>query len=603
LLKILLLAAAFALGAPLPGAAADLAPLVVGSVRDQQGAAVDGALIRAFDAQGSPVGSGRSDRAGTFAVPLSGQASRVDVSCRHCRLVSVSAQGDEPLAVIVERFTALESDVPEARDLSALPYQRIGDDLGLMPFVIPSADGDEVSELGLNHGQGLVLDDGAPAYDLSTGKSGLADFPGRYVRQISVIDPSHAFEYGSYAGGGTFALDQLDPQESFVSGDAGQAPSFAVEPSLGVLFPAVGVSNDGTLQRRADFDVDEPFAGGVLRTGLTEADEFDQPGEYGTRAFDLARIDYATASRRYRTFVDLDASGSQVTQGAAAPTDYRASYLYGAFRLEHPGPVSWTAGATLSSQSGLWTQSGSYPFAVSGNVTSQTAFVEAQSDGSVGGFFAGLGLARERDAQTTDAGAPFAGDQSALLPSLQGHLSLGGPFSLRAGVSTSLNVPTLLYSYADVPPQGSLVIERGKLQEAGLDYDAGGRLRVETVAFREDLRNIDDQRLVGIGASIVWQVAPDLSLRAWSLRDSPLGFENNEAPIVSPTLSRAVLWATYESPSGIRFDAIAHRDVNSQQVTELDGDALLPIWPRVSLDLGTFRRSDGRRYSVGLRFR
>lgn len=589
---------------PFPQASASPVPLVVGSVRDWDGVAIEGAVVRALDAGGREVGEGRTARDGTFAVALSGEAARVDVSCRHCAGVSLPVSGDGPLVVFVHRYAALENTVPSARDLATLPYERIGDDLGLIPFVIPSADGNQVSEMGLNHGEGLVLDDGAPAYDLTTGQSGLADFPGRYVRRIALEDPSHAFEYGSYAGGGTFALDQLDPPDAFFSGDAGQAPSLVAEPSFGVLFPAAGISNDGTVQRRADVDLDEPFAGGLLRAGASTGSEVDLPGEYGSRDFDLARIDYETASRRYRTFVDLNASGSQVFEGPAGDaTSYRASYLYGAFRLEHPGAITWATGVTLSSQSGFWGLSGYDGFTLSGNESMQTGFVEAQSDGTTGGFFAGLGLTHTRDVQSTqeyDDG--FAGDNMALLPSLQGHLTLGGPFTLRASVSTSLNVSPTLDSYFTLPPEGALNVERGKLQEAGLDYDSGGRLRVETVVFREDLRNVDDQRLDGVGASVVWQVAPDVSLRAWSLRDSPLAFDSDEPADASPELSRQVLWATYEAQSGVRFDLIAHRDVAPERVTELDGDALFPIWRRTSLDLGTFRRQDGRRYSVGLRF-
>ncbi len=67
----------------------------------------------------------------------------------------------------------------------------------------------------------------------------------------------------------------------------------------------------------------------------------------------------------------------------------------------------------------------------------------------------------------------------------------------------------------------------------------------------------------------MWKVAPLVELRAWTLRDAPLDYAGDALPLaVTPPAafeaSRQFLWATYDNDrGGLRFEAIAHRDVTA----------------------------------------
>ena len=188
-----------------PAFANDAAELVVGSVRDERGVPVSGADVAAFDGSGRRAGGDRSDALGTFVVSLLQPAVALEIRCSHCRPTHVALRdANENVAIVVRRYAALESDVPDATDLAALPYGAPIDVLGLVPFMLPS--GTSISDRGLGGGRGLVVDDGAPLVDLSLGTTALFDFPDRYVRSIGVAGPEVAYRYGVDAGGGVFFL-------------------------------------------------------------------------------------------------------------------------------------------------------------------------------------------------------------------------------------------------------------------------------------------------------------------------------------------------------------------------------------------------------------
>ncbi|MGH7728984.1 MAG: carboxypeptidase-like regulatory domain-containing protein [Vulcanimicrobiaceae bacterium] len=581
---------------PAPAAAA---ALIVGTVRDRDGRPVVDAVVEAHAADGTAVGTDRTDELGTFALALEGAAATVTVRCRYCEPFALALEGRTNLAIVVRRYRALESDLPSAADLAVLPAPRIADALGLVPFTLPTSDGSAISDRGLGGGRGLVLDDGAPAYDLATGDSGLLDFPDRTVRALALAPPSDAYRYGNSAGGGTFALDQLDPERSDASLGAGGASSLVAQPMLGTLFPAAGLSDDGgTLARRADLDLVSGFAGGRLRVGTTAASEtLAAPGGDLQRNLDLARLAYATASRRYRTFVALSASELAVAQNGAL--DYRSSYLAGSVRVEHPGAVTLAFGANGTAQSGTYLADPTAFGALVGNVEAGTIYADARGSGRGGSFDAAF-AAVDVGARETLAAGGASGAQTVLLPSLGGTVPLGGGFAFRASYSQSLRVPTLLEADA-LAASSSVPLERGELAQSALEYDPGGRVRGEAIAFREFSQGIGARRLDGLGASLVWQVAPLVSLRVWTLRDDPFDFE---APyLVTSEVSRQVLWATYANGNALRIDALVRRDVTASAGTDLDGDLELPLAPHLAFDLGSERRAGERRYLFGLRAR
>lgn len=581
------------------GAAADL---VIGSVRDQDGLPIPNAAIRAIDAAGKVAGNDRSDELGTFAVSLAGAATRVEVRCSHCRTASFALAGTANLAIVVTRYRALESDVPSPQDLAALPYGSPADALGLVPYVLRANDGRALSDRGLGGGRALVSDDGAPLADLATGTLALVDFPDRYAREISVVRAARAYRYGSYAGAGLFTVDQLSPDGSLWV-DGGRPSSLSLEPRNGDLHPAAGISgDDGTLSRRGDVDLTTAFAGGALRAGATSATERVALGTNAlARNLESVRLAYATASQRYRTSGDFSASDVGVAGDGKLTNDYRSSYLTASVRIERPGPIDLAAGLRATRQTTSYTGRSPQSSALAGRTTDQTFYVEADRTTNATSAHAALALANVVAAETLSAGNA-RGANLALLPAIGVETKVGGGAYVRAGYSQSQRLPALLEIDGAALPPSSLTLERAELSESAIGYDTGGRLRAEAIAYREFTHGFNERRLDGIGASLVWQLAPLLTLRAWSLRATPHEFASAYA---GGDATRHVLWTTYANGEGLRLDAIVHRDVSGTRhpAIGLDGDAYLPLAARVAVDVGSSRRGDVRRYYLGVRLR
>jgi len=584
LLKSLAFAAALWLAVSAPTAAQSAPAILVGNVRDRTGEAVSGARIAAQDVQGRTIGGDVTDAEGTFAVRLLREAATIEIRCRHCASTRRNVRGQNDVAVIVQRYAALERDTPSPEDTAALPYPSAGELLGLIPFTLRPGGG--ISDRGLDRGQGVVVDDGAPIIDLATGAPALLDFPDRYVRTIAVAPPSVAFRYGPSAGAGRFALDQHNGDEGVASFDAGRTSSLALEPALGTLQPSAGVSSDdGILSRRADVDFATTFDGGFLRAGAgsTSSTSFVSGGDLA-RHLDLAHVAYATSSRRSRTFVDL--SESSLHTRLLPANVYAASYLDAGVRVERPGPTTVAYGATLTQQNGSYGETYAGGLALSERVSSETLYAEAQT--GTAGLAATAGLA------LSDVSARGA----VLVPSATARASLGHELYARAGFSESLRVPSLLEALAAPVRPTSRALERGQLTEAAFGFN-GNRLRAESLVFQQFLHGIGDYRLRGAGLSAVWQAAPQLSVRAWTLHDAPFDYVLPSSP--QRNVERQIFWATYAPGTGIRFDAIAHREAGSGGVaTGIDGDVWLQLQGQVALELGT-SATTARKYYVGLR--
>jgi len=121
------------------------------------------------------------------------------------------------------------------------------------------------------------------------------------------------------------------------------------------------------------------------------------------------------------------------------------------------------------------------------------------------------------------------------------------------------------------------------------------------------LNDIQSQDTQGIGTSLAWQLAPLVTLRAWSLHNSVNQAYQYDAsspytPIGAIASGRSVLWSTYDNPSGARFDMMVHRDaVKTGAVVDMDGDILLPVTSHIKFAAGSYRANTARFWSLGLR--
>lgn len=601
------------------GAAAAPAPLVLGSVRDGDGAPVADALVRAYDASGRQVGADRSDASGTFAVTVSSAPTSVEVSCRYCarRRIPMSVPRAEddpqpPLVVIVTRFHALASSMPTQRDFAALPYSRPADAISLAPFVLPAppvqGSSGDVSDRGLGRSYGLILDQGAPTYDLARGDSVLSDFPDRSVQRVDMQPASAAYRYGSYAEGGTFVIDERGDAPAAAAFDSGFDEVVAGYARAGDFAPAAAISRDadaGVVRRRVGLDFEGDFAGGVLRVGAVGSDQhaFVPTPLDPQRNVNILHFEYATASRRYRTFVDGSASDTRIDDSLAFGTgDHTSSSaLVAGLRVEHPATITTAFGVNAERYTGEYFV-GFDSSMLSARVGDDLAYFQVSGGNERASFDAGASLSQVW-VDENHYGVEQDGRGQAFLPSFSARLSLGGPFGLTASASRSLRIPTLteLASLAN-GPEGQPV-ELGSLLEGGITFDETRRVRAEATLFRENLAGFTDRRLTGVGVSVTWQIAPLFSLRAWTLHDtadtlSPALLYAPYSPLV---VSRGVLWSTYDNGT-LRADAIVHRDlVDGPPETDVDGDVVLRLNPPLAITAGTSRRSGLRTTYLGLR--
>jgi hypothetical protein len=615
-LKALGVSAAFALAgavlfffATVP-AKAQTAVLLTGSVRDQSGEA-PAARIVARDAAGRIVGTTETSRDGTFSALLDGAAADVEVRCLHCAPFHAKTTGG-PLVLIVTRFRALDGGTPDAADFAALPYRDPAQAVALTPWVVAlQAPGGRVAALsdrGLGNGEGLVLDDGVPAYDPATGDPGLYAFPARSAGAVDVTPAAQAFTYGSYAGGGIFAFD---PFAQGAGGDAaldlGQDYAFAARARAGQVDAALAESrdDDGIARQRFDAALSSQLGGGTLRAvvGVAAQQSADLSlGDDRSRA--LASLTYARTSQRAVTDVAIDALETHALYSVAPlGPDYgtSAGALEARLDVARPGWVEYDYG-TLVRRASAGFGDDEYDGYLSGPPNaaywSQTAYVAAKHDGPLG-FDAGIGL---ENASLRAAGESTS-TETVALPSLSANASLGGGFALRAGVSSALREPLPYELYDET--QGDYGLARSALQEGSLDYDDGRRFRFGASLFRENVTGFAAHALGGLGLSLAWQIAPRLSLRAWTLHDDLAPYTPALALSAYPpgaSIARATAWLSYEAPGGLRFDAIDRGSSGgSTRETDLDADVVVPLRAGFAFTAGSERERGKRRAYVGLR--
>ena len=193
------------------------APLVVGAVRDQRGVPVAGAVVVGRQGNQTPLRT-TTDRLGTFALAAPGVTS-VLVTCRYCGPAVVAVRAGEPVVVIVDRYEALTSDAPSPSDLENLPYAAV-ESAGASPIYAARAERRRVSRFPFERSRSLpngslLVDDGAPNYDVVNGSSPYELVPAQYERTATIGDASNAYLYGDQAAGGTVNAGPFDSDSNW----------------------------------------------------------------------------------------------------------------------------------------------------------------------------------------------------------------------------------------------------------------------------------------------------------------------------------------------------------------------------------------------------
>lgn len=595
----------FPLAFCLIGATAAPTPLITGSVRDQSGAPIVGALVSVRGGAGTV----RTEADGTFA--LSGEGDRVQIRCRYCRPTVARVAADGTVVAIVRRYTALAQNGPSSDDIAALPYAHIESDLALTPFVQledsrTAIPGPQLSDRGSQRGGGLVLDAGIPDYDVISNVSPFLTIPQRYIQDATAAPASDAYRYGDLADGGTFALDAASESRDAVA-TGGSDGAIRAGISNAISSVAAGLSRNQVERReRIDGSLLVPVRDGTLGLQATASDGRTTPYET-----DEIYASYAAAHASYertRAFtLRVDAYGDRGTYEAASQG--------------LPLRTEWSdAGAAVTVRSNAAVA----PFATFG-VRSSTGYYDAERFG-IARFGASLGQAQMSggvrasgswydvvaafgayDASYTGGvyGLEFPQSAQMTAPLLRVRVSPDDRWSLTASTSGGFLLPTLLTRYSVEAPYDVVYVDRDVTHEATVEYTDGARVRFALTGLQRYVKGDDNGRVGGAGASVAWQVAPDVSLRAAVLRSSPAfrshqGLRFGVPPVPATTGS---LWLTYDLTNALRVDAIWRQDlIDYLPDAHLDGSVSAPLGRDLRWFVGSERRLGVRYTDVGLRF-
>jgi hypothetical protein len=596
----------------LAGPASAQVALVVGSVRDQHGAAIQGARVTGLLPGGAPVVA-LTDAGGTFALRGDGVRT-VEIACRYCRTSDFAVRDGEPVVAIVRRYDALESDSPSTGDLANLPYAHVESAMALRPFTLLAQTtraypGSRISDRGLQSSGSLLVDAGVPNYDIVAGASPYTTIPAGYEQAGEIAGAGNAFLYGDQAGGGTVFLHPFstgsDSQIALIGGDA------IVRAQVGSDTSAIALgsySNPAESRQRADGFVAVPVAGdGVslqLGGGTEQGREYSS--SYSSLADTFTFADTAFADRRLANLevnASIDRGAYVATYGATAANTVWSDASFDA-GVHSNGPVQLFADAGTRYSTG-WYGVPSSPYPPLGatlrqsradaGFTGGTSWVSVT--GGVGMFWIDYAGGTYGSAQPY--GAAFA------TPSLQAKLFPQSRWSVDIEGSGAFTLPTFLAQYRYSDYDTTVDFSRNSLFAGALTYTDDSRLNVSFEAATQSVRGSSFGTVTSEGLSATWQVAPLVSLRAWGMHvtDTAQTYEAVTPPYYGVGPTTGALWATYDNNGAVRLDAVYRRDLlNNAPYYHVDGDVSGPVTSALRWYAGVEDRQRVRYLDVGLRF-
>lgn len=596
-MRRLLLFAALALLAAAPS------PLVVGAVRDQYGAPIAGATVRAGTVTAS------TDAAGTFA--LHAAAARITIACDYCEPLTISVQPDRAVAAIVTRYAALLQMSPSERDAAYVPYAQLPELVSLTPFTVLNNSknllpGPRVSDRGLSAQGSLLIDDGIPNYDIAAGESPYYTQPAYDVQSASIDDFAPAFRYGDQAGGG---IVTSSTQPSTASGIVTAGSQAAVNGSASMpdgFLNLAGSRTANDLRARAGASTGfEAGSGDLNATVLAASDDATSSGTL-RNALTAARLSYAQdGDAAVQAALYADRAGYVAQFAAPGETQGRWSDLGLNAGWHSKGTVQPFADAGYSLSSGYYDTSSAYVPDVAGIVT------QTRAD-------AGLRFTSDRASVTAGAGAfdvAYNGGASGartplhaqiVLPSFDASYAFSAHWSLDAQAAGTFRLPSLLEAYGYEPEAGALDVDRVSAAQATLTYGDLRRVRLCATYAAQRVSVLDSGVVHAAGVCAAWQIAPRLALRAWYLHFNDT--TRAEEPVLRfgpdpQPASVGSAWLTYELPGGMRVDAIYRRDlIGYVPDPHFDASLSAPLSESVRWFAATERRNGVRYVTAGLRF-
>ena len=535
--------------------------LVVGALRDQDGAVVAGASVTALDANGGVLARDRTAADGTFALATPSHPVTVLVVAADAEPLRIAVPADgSPLAGLVRRHRAADM-APSVADVAALPAGSLSEIVSVIPYWVTFPG--TLSNRWLAGGRSATSIEGLTFYRRADGADATSLLPSHAVGAIDVRDPLQAPSYGDRAGGGIVDARLFDRADAarFATHDA----SLAIARDPAVL-AATSADPDGTrrvLGARVSAVLGPVHAGFVALAG-------DGPG-----------VHYAGAGAELRAatrVLDLGAHLAITGDDASTSTERNAGNVTDlTLDASARGPNALALRARWRDERGA--------LGAAETEHHDAALVLGTARGNAVRVGAALALAYG-DELAYDTSTKSYG--LAVLPSLSVDAPLGAGFSFQAGTGmSSLGTP-------------GVALARAALGEAGLGFTDRRRVRAELLAYSEGISVPSASVNRGLTASLGWEIAPRLSLRAWTLRDLdavdatvrayPGGPQRTFA--VGERFDRDVVWLTWDAPT--RFDVLLRTGA-------LEGNVRVPLGARYALTLGSYvQRNATRAFSLGV---
>lgn len=567
-------------------------PLVVGSVRDQRGVPIEGALVSGRTPDGRPV-QATTDAAGTFAVR--GQAiGSLLVTCRYCEPTRLTPNPLQPVVAIVRRYQALLTEAPSSADLRNLPYAHVESALALRPFTLLSESatpypGSTLSDRGLSASGSLLIDDGVPNYDIVNGLSPYAFIPANYEQTAVFSNATGAFRYGDQASGGIVAVSPFDSDSNEQVATFGSDEILRAEAGSNAAGIVAGsFTNDQESRQRTDLFANLPLPAdqSLDVTAGTEQGRDYQPS---VAAF-AGSFSFSNATFSDPRALNLQVSAT-VDRGnyAMSEDEYPISTVWSdssfSAGIHTTGPIAGFADVATRASTGIYDAqalSGALPRL--GAALAQTQ-VDAgfEASGSDYDVVAGVGAFWVNYAGGT-TGMSQPAKSAFVLPSVNAQLFSNGKLSLNLQGSGSFTLPTFVeqYQYSEALPMPLQALRNTLFAEA-LNYTDDSRLRVSFEQASESVNGTWTGTITSTGFAATWQVAPTLSLRAWTMHVTdtvPLYLGGLPYGGAAPTVN--ALWLTYDTGAGVRADVIYRRDLlEGVPFYHVDGSISGPLASRI----------------------
>lgn len=585
-------------------------PLVVGSVRDQRGDAVVGASVTGRARQGQT--TALTDASGTFVLQGDGIMA-IRVACRYCAPAVVAVTPEVPVVAIVRRYDALAADAPTPWDLANLPYAHVESSVALRPFTLLAQTstpypGSALSDRGLAPDGSLLIDDGVPNYDIAAGQSPYEFIPAQFETSSVVRNATNAYAYGDQAAGGVVALtpftNGLSSEVATLGSDLiarVQAGSDDAGVTLATFSNPVESRQRGDVFARVPLPADETLS---VTAGTEQAHEYDSPeSDFGGNfSFAGATFEVPRALNLALSAV-MDRGDYYWTVGEyPIPTGWSDSGFSAGIRSN--GNVFGFADAAVRSSTGF-DDLQAVPY---GLPRVGATLVQSRGDAGVAArgndydVTAGVGAFWFDYAGGTN-GVSQPAHTALVVPSLDARLFPNGKWSLNAQGSGSFTLPTFEEQFVFTPDPHVVQLERNTLEAVELSYTDANRIRFSFEQAWENVAGVSSGKILSTGFSAIWQVAPALAVRAWTMHVTdgvPLYAQG--LPFGGASTVNAI-WLTYDSGNALRADVIYRRDLlDALPFYHFDGAISGPIDRRLRWYAGVEDRQQRTFVDAGLRF-